>query len=244
MSTNRNAWFAIVFIAALCAGVSLSTGVGSAQTGSSAPTPAKETAKTMTGAYEFSNATRDRRCTVDLSSKRAGAAGLRLKFSEGCTTVFPFVKDIVGWTIVETGSLQLLDKGGELVLELTEVENGVFEAMRPGDDVLFLQSVAAVEPPPPTPDEMAGEWDVVRRGRTICTLALANEPAPGGGYALALKPQCAAMITRFAPSSWFMDDRELLLRGGAGESWRFAQDDDKVWQRIPATRNPLSLVKK
>ena len=193
--------------------------------------------------YEFSNADRDRRCTVELKTDLAGAAGLKLEFDKACTDVFPFVKDIAGWTIAENDFLRLHDAKGKPVLEMSEVEHGIFEAPRPGDGVLFLQSVAAVEPPPPTVDQMAGEWDVVRAGGKICSLTLANTPA-GDGYALSLKPGCDPSIARFGASSWQMDRSELVLRGGDSQTWRFEENDNNTWQRVPETRDPLSLVKR
>src|SRR5271157_836813 len=111
--------------------------------------PLNDTVKTLAGAYEFSNADRDRRCTVDLKTDLAGAAGLKLEFDQACATVFPFVKDISGWTIDDGDFLRLNDAKGKPVLEMNEVEHGIFEVPRPGEGVLFLQSVASVEPPPP-----------------------------------------------------------------------------------------------
>lgn len=202
-----------------------------------------ETAKSLAGAYEFSNADRDRRCTVDLKTDLAGAAGLKLEFDKACVTVFPFVKDVTGWTIDDGDFLRLNDAKGKAVLEMNEVEHGIFEVPRPGEGVLFLQSVAALEPPPPTTDQMAGEWDIVRDGAKLCSLTLVNKPV-GDGYTLSVKPGCDAAIVRFNPSSWQMDRSELLLRGVEDQTWRFEENDDKTWQRVPETPNPLLMVKR
>jgi protease inhibitor Inh len=239
MSTNRILLLPPTLAACLYGAAAL------AQAPASAPpaNPLNETAKTMAGAYEFSNADRDRRCTVDLKTDLAGAAGLKLEFDKACVTVFPFVKDIVGWTIAENDFLRLHDAKGRPVLELSEVEHGIFEVPRPGEGVLFLQSVAAVDPPPPSVDQMAGEWDVVRDGGKICSITLVNKPA-GEGFLLSVKPGCDASVTRFSPSSWQMDRSELLLKGAGAQTWRFEENDDKTWQRVPETRDPISLVKR
>lgn len=233
MSTKRTVWLA----------AALACLYPAAAPAQAPANPANETAKAMAGAYEFSNADRDRRCTVELKTDLAGAAGLKLEFDKACTGVFPFVKDIAGWTIAENDFLRLHDGKGKPVLEMSEVEHGIFEAPRPGDGVLFLQSVAAVEPPPPTVDQMAGEWDVVRAGGKICSLTLASTPS-GDGYALSLKPGCDPSITRFGASSWQMDRSELVLRGSNSQTWRFEENDNNTWQRVPETRDPLSLVKR
>lgn len=234
MTTTRIALLSAAF--AVC----LSPATASAETPAN---PLNDTAKSMAGAYEFSNADRDRRCTVDLKTDLAGAAGLKLEFDQACATVFPFVKDITGWTIDDSDFLRLNDAKGKPVLEMDEVEHGIFEVPRPGEGVLFLQSVAAVEPPPPTVEQMAGDWDIVHDGSKLCSLTLANKPA-GDGYALSVKPGCDAAIARFNPSSWQMDRSELLLMGVEDQTWRFEENDDKTWQRVPETPDPLLMVKR
>lgn len=233
---HRTAWLAVVVNLALLASASAAPQTPAAN-------PQNETAKAMAGEFEFSNADRDRRCMVNLKIDLAGAAGLKLEFDKDCITVFPFVKDVAGWTIAENDFLRLLDAKGKPVIEFSEVENGIFEAPRPGEGVLFLQSAAAVEPPPPTVEQMAGEWNMMRGKDRICSLTLANRPAGDGGHALALKPGCDVSVTRFGPSSWQMDRAELVLKGGDGQTWRFEGNDSKTWQRVPETRDPLSLVR-
>jgi hypothetical protein len=234
MNTTRIALLSTAFAACLC------PAAASAETPAN---PLNDTAQSMAGAYEFSNADRDRRCTVDLKTDLAGAAGLKLEFDQACATVFPFVKDITGWTIDDSDFLRLNDAKGKPVLEMNEVEHGIFEVPRPGEGVLFLQSVAAVEPPPPTVEQMAGDWDIVHDGSKLCSLTLANKPA-GDGYALSVKPGCDAAIARFNPSSWQMDRSELLLMGVEDQTWRFEENDDKTWQRVPETPDPLLMVKR
>jgi hypothetical protein len=41
-----------------------------------------------------------------------------------------------------------------------------------------------------------------------------------------------------------MDRSELVLRGGNSQTWRFEENDNNTWQRVPETRDPLSLVKR
>lgn len=221
--------------------VSLAPHAASAQT--SSQTAVNETAKMMVGAYEFSNADRDRRCAVTLKAEPAGPAGLKLEFDKDCVTVFAFVKDIAGWTIAENDFLRLNDAKGKPVLEMSEVEHGIFEVPRPGEGVLFLQNAAALAPPPPPPEQMAGDWDMVRAGAKICSLTLGNASAGEGNLALAVKPGCDAAIVRFGLAGWQMDRSELVLKGARNQTWRFEEGDDKSWRRVPETRDSLSLVR-
>jgi hypothetical protein len=203
-----------------------------------------ETAKITAGEYEFSNADRDRRCMVNLKAEPAGAAGLKLEFDKNCTTVFPFAKDVAGWTIAEGDFLRLVDAKGKPVIEFNEVESGIFESPRPGEGVLFLQSAAAIAPPPPTADQMAGDWNLMRGKDKVCSLTLINKPAGGGILAMMVKPGCDPAIVQFGLSGWQMDEGEVVMNGTEDRTWRFEEGDDgKTWQRVPQTHDPLALVR-
>jgi hypothetical protein len=80
-------------------------------------------------------------------------------------------------------------------------------------------------------------------GKPICTFTLANTPAGDDYFALKLKPDCDAQVTRFAPSAWQMDRGELVLKNARNQSWRFAEGDGSAWQRVPEGPQPLILVR-
>ena len=214
-----------------------------AQTRTQAQAPPSDAAKAMTnGTWEFSNADRDKRCVVTFRTDPA-AAGMRLEFDKGCVGQFPFIADVAGWTLAENDFLRLLDAQGKSVLEFSEVETHIYEAPRPGEGILFIQASAAVGPPPKQPDQVAGDWGLVRgSGKPICTLTLANTAA-GDDLALTVKPGCNAFVTRFAPTAWQMDRGELLIKNARGQIWRFSEGDNATWSRVPDTAEPLTLVK-
>jgi len=212
-------------------------------TGTSAQTPIPDEVKAMAdGTWEFSNADRDKRCTLTFRTD-AAAAGMRIEFDKGCPGLFPFVKEIVGWSLAQNDFLRLLDAKGQSVLEFSEVESRIYEAPRPGEGILFIQASTAVGPPPKEADQMFGDWTLLRSagGKAICTLTLANTPAGDDFFALKLKPGCDALVTRFAPNAWQMDRGELVLRNARNQSWRFAEGDGSAWQRVP--EGPLTLVR-
>jgi hypothetical protein len=208
-----------------------------------AQAPPSDAAKAMTnGTWEFSNADRDKRCTVTFRTDPA-AAGMRLEFDKGCVGQFPFIADVAGWTLADNDFLRLLDAQGKSLLEFSEVETHIYEAPRPGEGILFIQASAAVGPPPKQAEQMVGDWGLVRgSGKPICTLSLANTPA-GDDLALTLKPGCNAFVTRFAPTAWQMDRGELLIKNARGQAWRFSEGDNSTWTRVPETAEPLTLVK-
>jgi hypothetical protein len=214
-----------------------------AQTPAQAPAPLSDAAKAMTtGTWEFSNADRDKRCTVTFRADPA-AAGMRIEFDKGCVAHFPFIADVAGWTLADNDFLRLLDAQGKSILEFSAVETNIFEAPRPGEGILFIQASAAVGPPPKQADQVAGDWGLVRgSGKPICTLVLANTPA-GDDLALSLKPGCNPFVTRFAPTVWQMDRGELMIKNARGQIWRFSEGDNGAWTRVPETAEPLSLVK-
>lgn len=212
------------------------------QSHAQAPAAPTDAQKTLLGSWEFSNADRDKRCTVTFKPD-AAVVGMKVEFDRGCTAQFAFVKDIAGWT-VEHDFLRLMDAKGKSVIEFNEVENGIYEAPRPGEGILFIQSAAAAGPAPRTVDEMAGEWTVMRGGKAICSLTLGKTGAGEDVFALRVHPGCDGFVTRFGPVSWAMDRSEMVLNSARGQSWRFEEGEQGRWQRVPETANPVTMVKK
>jgi hypothetical protein len=202
-----------------------------------------DAAKAMSsGTWEFSNADRDKRCTVTFRTDPA-AVGMRLELDKGCAALFPFIREVVGWTLAENDFLRLVDAQGKSVLEFSEVESRIYEAPRPGEGILFLQASTAVGPPPKQADEMTGDWGVVRGSdKSLCTLTLANKPA-GDDLALTVKPGCNAFVTRFAPTAWQMDRGDLVIKNARGQTWRFSEGENSTWTRVPESAVPVLLVR-
>lgn len=211
--------------------------------GAQAQAPLTDEAKAMTsGTWEFSNADRDKRCTVTFRTEPA-ASGMRLDFDKGCAGLFPFITEIVGWTLTQNDFLRMLDAKGKSVLEFSEVESRIYEAPRPGEGILFIQASNAVGPAPKEPNEVAGDWGFVHgSGKPICTVTLATTPA-GPDLALKLKPGCDVFVARFAPTAWQMDRGELLIKNARGQTWRFEEADGTTWERVPESADPILLVK-
>ncbi len=223
--------------------------VATARAQTPAQAPLSADAKAMAdGTWEFSNADRDKRCTLTFRTDPA-AVGMRLEFDRGCAGLFPFIKEIVGWSRGDNDFLRLLDAKGQSVLEFSEVESRIFEAPRPGEGILFIQASTAVGPPPKEADQMFGDWALVRTAgaKAICTFTLANTSAGEDFYALKLKPGCDALVTRFAPNAWQMDRGELVLRNARNQTWRFAEvvgeGDRSSWQRVPEGPQAMTLVR-
>jgi hypothetical protein len=204
---------------------------------------AKDPVGDMIGAWELSNADHDKVCKFSFRADTA-AGGYKLDIDRNCPNVFPSTKDIVAWTIDNYGNLRLLDAGGEAVIELTQVEGGMFDGFKPEEGRYVLQAAAAVQTR--SADDMAGDWAVARgTGKPICLLTLANAAmAPGAdSLVLKLKPGCDALVVRFGPTSWRMDNGELVLLSSRGQTWRFEENDLNTWQRVPETPDPVLLVR-
>ena len=207
-----------------------------------APTAPSEAAKAMVGKWEFSNADRDKICNIVFRTD-SGAVGMKLEFESACIGHFPFIKEIVAWRLADNDFLRLVNARGKSVLEFSEVESRMFEAPRPGEGILFIQSLAAVAPDI-TAEQMNGDWTVVRgAGKTICTLTLSGAAA-GDGFALKVNPGCDPFVVRFNPVSWRMERGGLALASARGDTWLFEADDPANWHRIPQTADPVLLVRK
>jgi len=198
----------------------------------------------MIGAWEFSNADHDKICHFTFRSDTS-LGGYRLDIDKNCPSLFPSTKDMVAWAVDNYGSLKLLDARGNAVVELTEVENGMYDGFTPEEGRYILQTAAAA--PMRTADDMAGDWAVARTaGKPICMLTLANSPASPAGpdpLALKVKPGCDAAVTRFNPAGWRMDQGELVLLSQRGETWQFEENDANTWQRVPESTDPILLVR-
>lgn len=198
--------------------------------------------KSVLGAWEFSNSARDKLCSLTLRGE-TNANGQRLDIGKDCVAIFPFMKDVVAWKFGENDFLRLFDAKGEAIVEFSEVEMGLFESLKAGEGVMFLQNAASAGPAPRTVDQMTGEWSIVRGQRPVCGLSLTNRGAGQDGFTLRLKPGCDAAITRFNPTVWQMDRSELVLMSARGETWRFEETDPKTWQRIPERAEPILMVR-
>jgi hypothetical protein len=197
--------------------------------------------KSMTGAWEISNAARDRKCGVTFSADVA-PGGHKVQLDESCAAVFPSIADAVSWAIGPNQALRLLDPKGGALLEFTEVESGMYEGERKGEGLYFLQSQAALVPAR-TVEQMFGDWAMLREaGKPLCVVTLSRDTADADSYKLVVKPGCTPAIAGRGLAAWRLEGSGLMLSGRAG-TWRFEEEDSTTWQRIPLSTDPLYLVR-
>jgi Protease inhibitor Inh len=233
---RRGITIVVAIAGCLCGGMALAQ---DAQP-QAAPAPS-DAAKAMIGAREFSDADRDRICRFNFRAE-AVPGGYKLDIDKNCPGLFPSTAKIAAWTLDNYGSLRLLDGKGNAVIELTEVESGIYDGFQPEEGRYILQSAAAV--PVRSAEQMVGDWAIARgTGKPICMLTLANSAAAKDSFALKLKPGCDALVTRFGPTSWRMDNGDLVFFSARGQSWRFEENDANSWQRVPETPDPVLLVR-
>jgi hypothetical protein len=205
-----------------------------------AQSPQPEAVKAKLGAWEISNADRDKVCMVTLRPEPA-PGGHKLEFAKGCADAFALVKGIAAWTI-SRDKMRFVDAKGKTILELDEVEQGMFEGERPGEGLYFMQSVAATAPAR-TSDQMVGDWAVMQGSdKPICTLTFSNTAA-ADGFAVKVKPGCDAAVSAFNPTSWRLDRGELVVSSARGGPWRFEEGDPTTWRRVPESADPVWLVR-
>jgi len=201
-----------------------------------------DSAKGLIGTWEFSNADRDKICTATFKSDPT-AVGFKVEFDKNCASLFPIVAEVAGWIFPENDLLRLLDAQKKTLIEFSEVEDNIYEAPTPGLGVLFLQSAADAGPPPKPPEQVAGNWAIMREGgKPLCQFTLAMTPA-GDNLALTVQPGCDPTIARLNFGQWQMDRGELMLYPARGNPWRFEVVDNVSWRRLPESATPYMLVK-
>lgn len=205
------------------------------------PTASGGAATAMIGAWEFSNADHDKICRFNFRADPV-SGGNKLDIDKNCANLFPSTKDIVAWALDNYGTLRLLDSHGNAAVELTEVESGMFDGFTPEEGRYILQTAAAA--PVHSADDMVGDWAIaLGTGKPICTLTLSNSPAGNNVLALKLKPGCDALVTRFGPTGWRIDQGALVLVAPRGQSWQFEENDANTWQRVPESSDQILLVR-
>lgn len=204
---------------------------------------ARSLAKEMVGEWELSTAGRDKTCIITLKGD-AGPQGSKLELDKGCSATLPFTKNIVAWSVKGLDIVRLQDAAGQSIIDVTEVESGIFEGLRQGEGVYLLQNLAAARALSKSADQLIGDWAMVRgSGKSICGLTLTNTETTPENFAVFLKPRCDSLVTAFAPTQWRIERGELLLRSAKGEVWRFEADDNAQWRRVPDSADPLLLTR-
>ena len=206
------------------------------------PAGLNESAKRLIGSWEFSNADRDRICTATFKSDPT-PVGFKIEFDANCANLFPVVRDVAAWKFPENDLLYLLDARGRTLVEFSEVEDSIFEAPTPGVGVLFLQNAAAAGAAPRPPEQLAGDWAIVRKaGPPVCGLTLAMTKA-SDGFAVTVKPGCDQAIARLNFAQWRIDRDQIMLVPSRGNPWRFEEVDNTTWRRVPESADQITLVR-
>jgi hypothetical protein len=204
--------------------------------------PVSDAAQELVGAWEISNADRDKRCAVTFSVDPA-PGGLKLELDPACGTTFPPLKDVVVWKLGPGDAVWLVDAKGAAVLEFNEVESGMYEGERKGEGLYFMQTQTALKAETPTADQLFGDWRVLRElEKPLCTLTLSNAPDGNDKYKVVVKRGCDASIADFGLTTWQLD-RDQLLLAGRGGTWRFSESDPTTWERMPLSTDPLLLMR-
>lgn len=200
--------------------------------------------KEMIGQWELATADRSKTCVVTMKNNST-PQGLKLELEPGCAAALPFTRDIAAWSIKGLGDIvRLQNKAGEAVIDLTEVESGIFEGHRSGEGVYILQNLEAARSLAKSMDQMIGDWAMVRGdGQSICGITLTNNEANADNFQAFLKPKCDPAVAAFAPTQWRLDHGQILLIADSGETWTFEADDNAQWRRVPDSADPLILLR-
>ena len=200
-----------------------------------------DAARALVGVWELSNPDRDRKCQLTFRLDASGP-GRGVSQSSACAGAFPDLRAIAAWTMGIDDALKLVDAKGDVLLELNEVEAGMYETT-PSHTHYFLQTLAAINKERIT-DDLFGEWQFTRgTARVICQMTFGNTARDADSFALTVKPGCDPIITRFAPVGWRFDRGQVIMLAANGQSWRFEENEEHIWSRIPAARPPIMMTR-
>ena len=209
--------------------------------GAQAPEPS-DVAKEMVGAWEISNAPRDKTCPVTFRLDPAGG-GYKLELDEACGTAFPSLKDITSWAMGPNDAVRLFDSKGAIVLDFMEVESHMYEAERRGEGLYFMRTQEAIKAATVNPEQLFGDWTLLKEmEKPLCKLTLSNAPAGGDSFKITVKPGCDPSIAGLGLATWRLSQAELVLIG-RGSIWRFSESDATTWERFPPTADSLVLMR-
>ena len=108
---------------------------------------------------------------------------------------------------------------------------------------IYLSTQAAIKADTVTPEQMFGEWALLKElNKPLCKLTLSNAAAGGESYKITVKPGCDASVLDLGLATWRIDSNELLLVG-RGSTWRFSESDSTTWERIPPSSDPMVLMR-
>lgn len=201
----------------------------------------KDFATDMAGSWEVGTAERSRTCAVTLKTDVA-PMGLKIDLDADCGRALPFMAQIVAWNVRGLDGVRLLDAQGNTVLDLAEVESGIFEARRPGEGIYLMQNLEAARAVAKSMDNLVGDWSVLRgKGQSICRMTLTNTSIDADNFAVFLNRPCEAMVALFNPYAWRLERGEILMMSRAGDVWRFEPDDLAQWRRVPDSADPIYL---
>ncbi len=209
-----------------------------------AQTPS-EAAKNMVGTWELSNSERDKLCNVTFKTDPA-KGGFKVEFDPACAASIPALKGVEAWTL-NNETLRLIDGRGRAVLEMSEVEVGMYEGERKEEGLYFLQTAesAAAFTPKHSVEQMVGDWSMTKKEKSVCDLTLTNRQTKGfDEFVMSLKSPCDAAMTRLNPNVWRLDRGELVLVSPNGQVWRFEESEPSKWRRVPEGTEAIGLVKK
>jgi hypothetical protein len=207
-----------------------------------APEPS-EAARAMVGAWEISNAARDKTCPLTFAVEPAAQGGYRLELDPTCTTTFPAMKQVAAWAMGPKDTVRLVDARGSVILDFSEVETRMYEAERKGEGLYFMRTQDAIRAATVSPEQLFGDWALLKEfEKPLCKVTLSNASAGGESYKIIVKAGCDASVAGFAPATWRLQNEELLLSGST-ETWRFVESDASSWERVPPSTDPLVLMR-
>ena len=188
----------------------------------------------MIGTWEFSNADRDKICTVTFRAIRP--VGFKVEFDENCGNLFPLVTRSPAGVSPTTICCGCSMPRAKRCSNSARSRTASTRRRRRASACCSCRT----PPPPGRRRSRPSRWPATGRScagpaRRCAALTLATT-AGARRFGVDGQAGLRASIARLNFAQWRMDRGELVLVSARGNPWRFEEVDDETWRRAAGKR--------
>lgn len=204
-----------------------------------------QTVKDVAGPWDFSGIKGDPVCRLTLFPTQQSGA-LELQKSEDCDREFPVLSDATGWIVKGDGDISLTGKDRQIIMTLSQQEDGLYVSITPGEETYSLVNQDAGDFARTQPGAVIdGRWNVgTLGGQVLCAIDLKPAGDPPQTGAVTKASPCPEPSAINGAVSFQYSDEALSLRDSAGrEVLGFTPGDSATWRATGEADGKLFMTR-